>query len=1311
MADNKKTKAPKKKEQPIAKKTEQKPQKLTKEEKKARLEQMRASNDGKKAKKPSGGAAVAPRRNIAWTVLSLLLAFLFGILAAVGGIVGGGYYAYSTITAGQVLNVALGEKTSDYLSEQAQNKTLQTLIQELSNTQWTSLNAIDAYSPVLRNKLVELTQEGGALAEFGISLDVNTLMSTEFSALGDYISNDVMGSIEIGKLLNVNVNAEENALMLALCYGTEGVDYDIQDGKIVMKEGKTALTLKELTSESTTVLNALSLAAALGVTEKKEDNGLIVSLLYGEEGVNYQINAETNKIEDINAEDNYPLTIGTLVENPSTLTESLTVESVLDVKPTSEAAMLYLAYGKEGVNYELVEDDDGNPIEVKMREGHKKRTVLSLTEEGILEGASIRDLIGEGDSPLMTAIGDWTMDDLKDGSQIDDLEIRDIIEIDESEDSTDSKLMQTLAGYSIADLKAGNFIDDLEIRDIIEIDESEDSTDSKLMQTLAGYSIADLKVGNFIDDLEIRDIIEIDESKTSTDSKLMQTLAGWKISDLKDETQLEKLTIGDILDIDSNDSQLMQTLEDKDLAWLQKEENLQNLPLHQLISPGDEPSKLMETLCTPHENPDDDWTLGKLSKPEAIKSLTIGEVIDTEADGTSLMMKTLGKYSIGKLSESGFIESLELCEIIDPGETPSKLMQTLCTPAENEEDKWTIKRLSSEDAIKSLTLDELIEIDENSSKLMRTLRDEGWTIATLNEPGKIEELKISDIIDNSGNSKLMQTLCDNDWTIKQLCTDGEIEKLTIEDIIDTENATSKLMTAISKWQISDLKDQSKIESLKISDVLNTEGATSNLISAISDWSIGDLSNQHRIERLKIGQILDGSGSHLMQAISEWRISDLSKQEKLDSLSLGDVLEIDENDPDTPKILISLKHTPLGIFTKTIDNLTLCDIMNEADLDANKVLRHLKYCTLDTLASEMQNITLGQVFGDDIYSFTTTEHYNVTLSEALSADEKTPVTIKLASEDASGNANFITKHKIGSATVVKTYFYQNGSEYIRLDKPVYELTTIVNPVYEYQWFNYEEVEEDDVVKYEAGKLYPLTPTMQEQVEYYKNNRYDAESDVPYDDYSQYIVIEEEGAQVRYDLEPVIIGYTYAANGEEVPAGEVAKITYNHEIDEYHIHSSTTANIVSKYYDETNVKEIYGASELYDESQTTIEVTAAQEITVDENGAPLATPIAAGTAITRYLDGIWWVLLESDFEHTFDPDTTKLFDMATVFGSSSNAIDNVTLKDLYLHGIIVECPNQEIPAIFGGGTTYPANLADFTISQTVSFVNGINFSLFG
>ncbi len=454
-------------------------------------------------------------------ILAVLLAFLFGMLVVIGGLLGGGYYL--AITPSRNLLGMFIDNADEIISEEYLDKSVIDIVSDisddvsaLSDPNNLSFNMLAKYSPLVDTYLDSLISQ---LSEMGVDVDKDEVAATSFASLGSYLTDDLLPNIELGKVLSSILQEGEtlDGLLMALCYGEEGVDYTIDEaGEVVMLGDSEPTSVHDLMTDASTIVQRVPLESVLGADATSE--ALIRTLCYGTEGTNeeggdYQIIDG----EIVMNEGKEKTTIGYLMNHPTELLDGITVDAVIDITADSGEAILYLAYGTEGVNYEIVDSEIVMLEDPLTGKPYPKRTIGDLTGDDIISNATIGSLVSidENSTGILVAIQDWTIGDLTQASRIESLKLSQLITIDESS----ARILQAMADWSISDLTSQSAIDSLTLGDVITI--TEDS--AQLLKSLADTRIGSL--GEAVNTLRLRDFL----SEESLDSNNI-------LKNLKDST-------------------------------------------------------------------------------------------------------------------------------------------------------------------------------------------------------------------------------------------------------------------------------------------------------------------------------------------------------------------------------------------------------------------------------------------------------------------------------------------------------------------------------------------------------------------------------------------------------------------------------------------------------------------------------------------------------------------------------------------------------------------------------------------------------
>lgn len=233
-------------------------------------------------------------------LVALFLGIVIGIVACAGGILGAGYYIATQVKIKNAANTVSGLTgiqipLSDYLSDDSADKTILGLIENVSEVATKisegkgTLGDLNKISPFVKTAL---EQEGGfvdLLASYGIQTTASELMSKILvkTEQTDEYDNRYFSDFLILKIDEIpfaefieTLGFEGSKMITNLCYGTEGIDYVIEDGKYVMLGDSTALTIGGFMSkELDKRIDKLPLDAVMD-TPKDE---IMLTLFYGPE--------------------------------------------------------------------------------------------------------------------------------------------------------------------------------------------------------------------------------------------------------------------------------------------------------------------------------------------------------------------------------------------------------------------------------------------------------------------------------------------------------------------------------------------------------------------------------------------------------------------------------------------------------------------------------------------------------------------------------------------------------------------------------------------------------------------------------------------------------------------------------------------------------------------------------------------------------------------------------------------------------------------------------------------------------------------
>lgn len=129
----------------------------------------------------------------------------------------------------------------------------------------------------------------------GLAGDTTKRVLHKATTLGDLTEGDftsLLDGLQIGDALGVTADSE--AALRTLAYGNKDEDYTIENGEIVMLNGATPRTLKDLKDDES-LLTSIYLKDLFEITPE-DSNETFVVLAYGEAGKNYTYDKETKTV-------------------------------------------------------------------------------------------------------------------------------------------------------------------------------------------------------------------------------------------------------------------------------------------------------------------------------------------------------------------------------------------------------------------------------------------------------------------------------------------------------------------------------------------------------------------------------------------------------------------------------------------------------------------------------------------------------------------------------------------------------------------------------------------------------------------------------------------------------------------------------------------------------------------------------------------------------------------------------------------------------------------------------------------------------
>ncbi|MBQ8308964.1 MAG: hypothetical protein IJX96_03930 [Clostridia bacterium] len=234
-------------------------------------------------------------------LFTLLLGIIIGVIAGIGGLVGAGYHIVTKVKLKDAADsigglTGLEIPVSEFLSDAYAENTVLYLVEGIGAAAQKigdgtgTLNDLKEISPFIET-LIAGDGEGGlvqTLQGYGFDVTVEDLMSkyivkkTQTEGFdGQYLTDYLMlqvNDLPLGKVISM-FGFQGNDLITALCYGVEGVDYQIVDGEYVMLGDSTPLTLGELLGGDINAhLNKLPLDALVAIDTT---DAVMCALAYG----------------------------------------------------------------------------------------------------------------------------------------------------------------------------------------------------------------------------------------------------------------------------------------------------------------------------------------------------------------------------------------------------------------------------------------------------------------------------------------------------------------------------------------------------------------------------------------------------------------------------------------------------------------------------------------------------------------------------------------------------------------------------------------------------------------------------------------------------------------------------------------------------------------------------------------------------------------------------------------------------------------------------------------------------------------------
>lgn len=427
-------------------------------------------------------------------IIALVLGLILGILATVGGVIGAGYWAVTQPvdkvigTVDNFANVGLydllfgnGEDPdAGFLNEKYASETMLNLFKEVGSTLGAlgndgTINDVAEVSPFVKKKVNELINT--IKTDAGIDLDADEFTATPITGMGDYLKTTLM-EMPAGDLFGNFSEEGLSPILMAICYGTEDVDYKVEDdGSVTMLGDAKATTVEDLiASDMDGLLDNIAVDAILEVDSEdsitraiaygsadrytvKTDGSIEMNpIVYtfenkgdGEKFYDNDGNAVNCTYEPIAGTANYKLTfVEGEGENAKTVTyyaSSVTKTATKRYNVFKDAEMTEPVRYRKMTLADLNEDTEGlvnsvtlaDALGVKDDTAHKVLLSMAYGEKGV-----DWDFNASGKAEPINGAKLRTIGDLRDGGQtlIDDVQLSDVL----GADVEDKMIMYILYG-------------------------------------------------------------------------------------------------------------------------------------------------------------------------------------------------------------------------------------------------------------------------------------------------------------------------------------------------------------------------------------------------------------------------------------------------------------------------------------------------------------------------------------------------------------------------------------------------------------------------------------------------------------------------------------------------------------------------------------------------------------------------------------------------------------------------------------------------------------------------------------------------
>lgn len=213
--------------------------------------------------------------------IALLLGFILGIIAGLGGLVGAGYYIAKKKTPKDLFDLAKVDYSS-YLTEEYATKT----VWDMLGATWGAVKGLSgngtfgnlaAISPLVEDKISAFANS--AKETYGVELNADgALMNVPFSKLNEHIRDCIKNTPASEMFAKFGSG---NKVLTALCYGVENEDYIVVDGEILSIGSYKPMTVGDFAGEG--LAEQLKRLPLDSIMEVKTTDKITCTLAYGQE--------------------------------------------------------------------------------------------------------------------------------------------------------------------------------------------------------------------------------------------------------------------------------------------------------------------------------------------------------------------------------------------------------------------------------------------------------------------------------------------------------------------------------------------------------------------------------------------------------------------------------------------------------------------------------------------------------------------------------------------------------------------------------------------------------------------------------------------------------------------------------------------------------------------------------------------------------------------------------------------------------------------------------------------------------------------